>query len=153
MNATLKRTLLASLTAFALLGAGAAARAADDMGGMKMGDSKPAPEKKQAKDEMPKEQAKKGTEKLEVAVTDKGFEPDKLEVMKGKPVEIVFTRKTDQTCIKEVILDTGANEQCDDGGANSNAPGAACRPACQFRRCGDGIVDGLSFGEACETRS
>jgi plastocyanin domain-containing protein len=49
----------------------------------------------------------KDVEKLEVAITDKGFEPDKLEVKKGQPVELVFTRKTDQTCIKEVILDTG----------------------------------------------
>jgi len=52
--------------------------------------------------------AKKGAEKLEVAITDKGFEPDKLEVKKGQAVEFVFTRKTDQTCIKEVILDTGS---------------------------------------------
>ena len=108
MNATLKRTLLASLTAFALFGAGAAARAADNMGGMKMGDSKAAPEKPGK--EMAKEPAKKGSEKLEIAVTDKGFEPDTVEVAKGQPVELVFTRKTDQTCIKEVILDTGAKK-------------------------------------------
>ena len=109
MNATLKRTLLVSLTAFALFGAPTAARAADDMGGMKMGDSKPAAEKKPDK-EMAREPAKKGSGKLEIAITDKGFEPDKLEVMKGQPVELVFTRKTDQTCIKEVILDTGAKK-------------------------------------------
>ena len=29
---------------------------------------------------------------------------------KGQPVELVFTRKTDQTCIKEVILDTGSSK-------------------------------------------
>jgi plastocyanin domain-containing protein len=109
MNASLKRTLFVSLTAFALLGAATAARAADDMGGMKMGDSKAAAEKKPDK-EMGKEPAKKGSEKLEIAITDKGFEPDKLEVRKGQPVELVFTRKTDQTCIKEVILDTGAKK-------------------------------------------
>jgi len=86
MNATLKKTLLASVTALAFVGAaaGSAAFAA--------------------------EPANKGPAKLEIAITDKGFEPDKVEVMKGQPVELVFTRKTDQTCIKEVILDTGAKK-------------------------------------------
>jgi plastocyanin domain-containing protein len=51
--------------------------------------------------------AKKG-EKVEITVTDKGFEPDKVTVKKGEPVELVFTRTTDKTCIKEVVLDTGA---------------------------------------------
>ena len=107
MNTTLKAKLLVPVIALALAGASAAARAADDMAGMdhaKMGgatdkDKKPA-----------KEAAKKGGEKLEIAITDKGFEPDKVEVKKGQPVELVFTRKTDQTCIKEVVLDTGSSK-------------------------------------------
>jgi len=33
-------------------------------------------------------------------------------------------------------------EECDVGAANSDAPDAACRTDCQFRRCGDGITDG-----------
>jgi uncharacterized repeat protein (TIGR01451 family) len=32
-------------------------------------------------------------------------------------------------------------EQCDDGAANADNPGARCRTDCTFARCGDGIVD------------
>lgn len=42
--------------------------------------------------------------KLEISVTEKGFEPDSVNVPAGKPVTIVFTRKTDKTCAKEVVL-------------------------------------------------
>jgi len=42
--------------------------------------------------------------RFEVKVTDKGFEPDDINVPAGKPVTIVFERKTDQTCAKEVII-------------------------------------------------
>ena len=104
---------LIAITAFALSGAWNIARAADDMGGMKMDKGtadKGAMDKKPAKEPAADgtgAKAKKGAEKLEVAITEKGFEPDTLEVKKGQPVELVFTRKTDKTCIKEVILDTG----------------------------------------------
>ena len=106
--------VLIAITAFALTGAWSVARAADDMGGMKMDKGaadKGAMDKKPAKEpaaDAAGAKAKKGAEKLEVAITEKGFEPDKLTVKKGAPVELVFTRKTDKTCIKEVILDTGA---------------------------------------------
>ncbi len=111
MNATSgKKRLLVTITALVLAGASGAARA-DDMAGMKM--DKPKAEKSEKMDKPAKEpaadaKAKKGTAKLEIAITDKGFEPDKLEVKKGQPVELVFTRTTDKTCIKEVILDTGS---------------------------------------------
>ena len=105
--------VLIAITAFALTGAWSVARAADDMGGMKMdkGADKGAMDKKPAKEpaaDTAGAKAKKGTEKLDVAITEKGFEPDMLEVKKGQPVELVFTRKTDKTCIKEVVRDTGA---------------------------------------------
>ena len=105
-----KKTLLATIAALVLAGASGAARA-DDMAGMKM--DKPKAEKNETMDKPAKvpaadTKAKKGTEKLDVAITEKGFEPDMLEVKKGQPVELVFTRKTDKTCIKEVILDTGS---------------------------------------------
>ncbi len=107
-----KNTLLATIAALVLAGASGAARA-DDMAGMKM--DKGAMEKTETKAKEPAAdmagaKAKKGAEKLEVAITNKGFEPDKLEAKKGQPVEIVFTRTTDQTCIKEVILDTGSSK-------------------------------------------
>ena len=94
------KALIAS-TALALAGGWSVARAADDMAGMNMGQ-----EKKPAK-ETAAATAKKG-EKVEIAVTENGFEPDKVTVKKGEAVELVFTRTTDKTCIKEVVLDTGA---------------------------------------------
>ena len=108
MNATLKTKLLVPLFALAVAGVASTARAADDMPGMdhgKMGGTMEK-DKKPAKETA----AKKSGEKLEIAITDKGFEPDKVEVKKGQPVELVFTRKTDQTCIKEVVLDTGSSK-------------------------------------------
>jgi plastocyanin domain-containing protein len=41
---------------------------------------------------------------VNLAVTDKGFEPDKIEVKKGDPVHLVVTRKTDATCAKELVI-------------------------------------------------
>ena len=43
--------------------------------------------------------------RLELAITENGFEPDKLAVKKGEPVLLVFTRKTDKTCTKEVVIE------------------------------------------------
>jgi plastocyanin domain-containing protein len=94
------KALIAS-TALALAAGWSIARAADDMAGMNMGDAKTPPKEAAAVT------AKKG-EKVEISVTDKGFEPDKVTVKKGEAVELVFTRKTDKTCIKAVVLDTGA---------------------------------------------
>jgi plastocyanin domain-containing protein len=48
-----------------------------------------------------------GGQRLEIAVTENGFEPDKLSVHKDEPVTLVFTRKTDVTCAKQVIFDPG----------------------------------------------
>jgi plastocyanin domain-containing protein len=95
-----RKALIVS-TALALAGGGSVAHAADDMAGMNMGEAK-KPAKATAA-----VTAKKG-EKVEITVTEKGFEPDKVTVKKGEPVELVFTRTTDKTCIKEVVLDTGA---------------------------------------------
>ncbi|MGE5186741.1 MAG: cupredoxin domain-containing protein [Acidobacteriota bacterium] len=44
---------------------------------------------------------------VEIAVTEKGFEPADVAVPAGKPVTIVFDRKTDQTCAKQIVVDTG----------------------------------------------
>jgi len=114
MNPTIKKTMLVTLTAFALGAVAHVASAADDMGGMKMDKGKTEKMDKKADapaaDAKAKDGAKKGTEKVEIAITDKGFEPSTIEVKKGEPVELVFTRKTDQTCIKEVVLDTGSKK-------------------------------------------
>jgi plastocyanin domain-containing protein len=44
---------------------------------------------------------------VEIAITEKGFEPGDVMVPAGKPVTIVFERKTDQTCAKQIVVDTG----------------------------------------------
>lgn len=44
---------------------------------------------------------------------------------------------------------TDLGEECDDGGNNSNTPGAYCRSDCSFARCGDAIVDAPQ-GEECD---
>jgi plastocyanin len=109
MNARSSRKhLLVAVSAFFIFGVSSAAYAADDMGGMKMDPGKKAAQ--ESARGMAKGAAKKRTEKLEIAITENGFEPDKVTVMKGEPVELVFTRKTEQTCAMEVLLDTGSKK-------------------------------------------
>ncbi len=42
--------------------------------------------------------------RIELSITEKGFVPDRVTVTKGEPVILAFTRKTDKTCTKEVIV-------------------------------------------------
>jgi plastocyanin domain-containing protein len=46
----------------------------------------------------------KNTSRIEVAVTKQGFNPDSINVPANKPVTLVFTRKTDQTCAKSIVV-------------------------------------------------
>src|SRR3954464_1907373 len=41
---------------------------------------------------------------VEMSVTDKGFEPEKIEVKKGEPVHLVVTRKPEATCATEIAI-------------------------------------------------
>jgi plastocyanin domain-containing protein len=41
---------------------------------------------------------------VEMKVTDRGFEPNRIEVKKGEPLHLVVTRKTDATCAKELLI-------------------------------------------------
>jgi plastocyanin len=41
---------------------------------------------------------------VQMAVTDRGFEPDRVPVKKGQPVTLVITRKTDATCAKDIVI-------------------------------------------------
>ena len=41
---------------------------------------------------------------IDLAVTEKGFEPSKIEVKKGETVHLVVTRKTDKTCATELAI-------------------------------------------------
>ena len=53
--------------------------------------------------------ASKPLPRIEVAVTTRGFNPDSIHVPANKPLTLVFTRKTEQTCTKSVVvtLDSG----------------------------------------------
>jgi len=42
--------------------------------------------------------------RVEVSITQKGFEPDKITARKGEPLRLVVTRRTDQTCAKEIVI-------------------------------------------------
>jgi len=48
--------------------------------------------------------APKAAPRIEVSVTRRGFNPDSINVPANKPVTLVFTRKTDETCTKSVVL-------------------------------------------------
>jgi plastocyanin domain-containing protein len=41
---------------------------------------------------------------VHIDVTDRGFEPADVKVAAGKAVTLVMMRKTDQTCVKEVLF-------------------------------------------------
>src|SRR4051812_20970693 len=41
---------------------------------------------------------------VELSVTQKGFEPDRVKVKKGEPLELRVTRKTDETCATELVM-------------------------------------------------
>jgi hypothetical protein len=46
-----------------------------------------------------------GVRVVELTVTEKGYEPSPVNLKKGEPVKLVVTRKTDQTCATEVVMD------------------------------------------------
>ncbi len=45
-----------------------------------------------------------GPARFELAVTDSGFTPNSITIPAGSPVTLVVTRKTDQTCAKEIVF-------------------------------------------------
>jgi plastocyanin domain-containing protein len=50
------------------------------------------------------EEARPAGKKVEIKVTDAGFEPREIKLKKGEPVTLVFTRTTDRTCITAVDI-------------------------------------------------
>jgi plastocyanin domain-containing protein len=42
--------------------------------------------------------------RIEIAITEKGFEPGAIDVATGVAVELAFTRKTDKTCATEISV-------------------------------------------------
>lgn len=59
-----------------------------------------------AKAEPKKADAKK-ERRIEISVTDDGFEPTPIKVKKDEPLKLVVTRKTEATCAKQLVLDEG----------------------------------------------
>ena len=45
--------------------------------------------------------------RIEISVTSKGFVPDRIQITAAQPVTLVFTRKTDRTCAKRVVVQLG----------------------------------------------
>lgn len=55
--------------------------------------------------------AAKAVRTIDIAVTPAGFVPDSIAVKAGETVKLVVTRKTEQTCAKEVVIrDLGVNK-------------------------------------------
>jgi plastocyanin domain-containing protein len=44
------------------------------------------------------------TARIDISVTKRGFDPDNITVPAKKPLTLVFTRKTDETCTKAVVV-------------------------------------------------
>ena len=65
--------------------------------------AKPAAEQKSPAAENPAPPEIVGR-KIEIAVTEAGFEPREVKLKKGEPATLVFTRKTDRTCITAVDI-------------------------------------------------
>ena len=49
-------------------------------------------------------QAPPGNKDVHIQVTEEGFVPNRIEVKKGENTTLVFTRVTDRTCAKDVII-------------------------------------------------
>lgn len=41
---------------------------------------------------------------VQIAITSNGFEPSRVKVTTGEPLRLVVTRKTDDTCAKEIVI-------------------------------------------------
>jgi plastocyanin len=101
MLTTLKAALLVIVSAVALAGGGSPTWAAADSGDK-------SPKKKQQNENPSAADAKdpkKAGQRVDMKVTDKGFEPANLTVKKGEPVTLVITRITDRTCATEIVID------------------------------------------------
>ncbi len=49
--------------------------------------------------------------RIEIAVTSDGFAPNNIKVQAKQPVTLVFTRKTDVTCAKSVVVTLGEGKK------------------------------------------
>jgi len=53
-----------------------------------------------------------GGNEIQVAVTERGFEPSEIKVTKGQDVTLAITRQTDMTCATDVVVaDRGIRQE------------------------------------------
>jgi plastocyanin domain-containing protein len=55
--------------------------------------------------------AKPSRLQIDISVTSAGFRPDNIAVPANKPVTLVFTRKTEGTCVKSVVITNAAGNK------------------------------------------
>lgn len=53
----------------------------------------------------------KDPRRIDLSLTEEGWKPKEVKVKKDEDVKLVFTRKTDRTCAKEVILYTSDKDK------------------------------------------
>ena len=78
-------SLVAVLALFAFAGCGGGAKTAQ-------------------KTEAPAPVAATGAQEVHLTVTDAGFEPAEVTIAKDRPIILTVTRKTDQTCAREIVF-------------------------------------------------
>ncbi len=49
--------------------------------------------------------------RIDISVTSAGFRPDNIAVPANKQVTLVFTRKTEGTCVKSVVIPTASGSK------------------------------------------
>jgi plastocyanin domain-containing protein len=55
--------------------------------------------------------AKAPAARVEIAITPKGFSPDHITIKKDQATVLAFTRKTDATCAKAIVVDLGGGKK------------------------------------------
>ena len=59
------------------------------------------------------ETKKPAPRKIDISVTEAGFEPSKVTVKKGEEVTLAFKRTTDKTCATEVVVHVNEKDTVD----------------------------------------
>jgi len=50
--------------------------------------------------------------RVDLFATERGFEPDRIDVRRGEPIRLVVTRTTDKTCATAIVIkDLGINAE------------------------------------------
>jgi plastocyanin domain-containing protein len=68
------------------------------------GEKKTASETTTTTAETPAPVAASGAQEIQLEVTDAGFVPAQVTVQKDRPISLTITRKTDQTCAKDIVF-------------------------------------------------